>query len=353
MEIYILLVLAIIFLYFFTKILFMKNKLIYCLLIGLFLYLIIAFRGLCMGEDLKLLYVPYFKLIQSYKLEQVFEFCKSINTEFFYYFINYIISRFTQDVHIYIAIVGFPFIYITTRYIYKYSNNALLSFLIFISLNYYCYAFSALRHTMAAAFIVLSYDYIVKQKKMKFIACILVASLMHRSAIIFLIAYPICNFKVKLKQLILIFISLFGSLLFKDLILKVIFTFVSDGHFALYKNYNSNLGLTFFFMNILIYLFIYYLERENKDEREIKVNLNLQFLCVCFSALVPMFSEMMRISYFFGIFATCSLPNAINRSKHENRKKIYNVILAIIFIFYFLNYSLLNNELVPYVSLFD
>lgn len=355
MGLYVLLVLAILLLYFPIKKIFKKKyKLVYCVLVGIFLFSILACRDISMGVDLKKLYIPYFRKISQFtNFSQLFDFCKQVDTEILYYFINYIVLKFTTNYHIYLAIVSLPFIFLISRYIYKYSNNSILSFLIFISLNYYCYAFSALRHTMAAALLLLSYDFIIKKQKWKFILCVLIAFLFHRSALIFLIAYPLCNLKINIKQFFLIFLSLALSLLLKDSILKLIFTIFNDGHFSHYKDINSNLGLTFFFINLLIYLFMCYFLRNNDSERENQVNLNLQCLCVCFSALVPMFSEMLRISFFFGIFACCGLPNAISNIKYKNKRNLLNCALGVIFIFYFLNFTLNNNNLVPYVSFFN
>ena len=205
---------------------------------------------------------------------------------------------------------------------------------------------------MAAAFIVISYDYIIKKKKLGFLLCIFLATLMHRSAIIFLIAYPICNLKVGFKQVFLVSLSLFASLLLKNSVLSIIFSFIDDSRFLYYKDSSTDISLAFFAINLVIYLLMCYLYGNKRNEYENKVNLNLQFLCVSFAALTPMLAEMLRISYFFGIFACCSLPNAISYSKYKTNKRFYNVLLSVILILYFLNFTLINNELVPYISIF-
>ena len=353
MEIYILLVLAIIMLYFITKVLFKKSKLVYCILIGIFLFLILALRETTIGKDLYHFYAPYFRLICRYNFEELVDFTKRIDSEFTFYLIDYFISRFTTNIHVYIAIISLPFIFVITRFIYKYSKNPLLSFLMFIALNYYCFAFSALRHTMAAAFLVIAYDFIIKKKKLGFLISVVLASLMHRSALIFLIAYPICNLKVRFKQIFLISISLFISLLLKNSFLNIIFTFIGDSRFTYYKDSQTDISLAFFAINLVIYLLMAYLYGNKRDIYENKVNLNLQFLCVCFAALTPMLAEMLRLSYFFGVFACCGLPSAISTSKYKSNQRFYNTVLAMILIAYFLNFTLINNELVPYVSILN
>lgn len=352
MGIYVGLVILVVISYFLLKKKVKNYKLVYCILIGIALFLIMAFRDITIGTDLAL-YVPYFNIIKNFSFLETIEFCRERDIEVLFYLIDNIVALFSHNENVYVAVLSFPFIFITSRFIYKYSNNALLGFLIFISLNYYCFSFSALRHTMAAVMLVLSYDYLRKRKLIPFIVFVLLATAFHRSAFVFLIAYPISYMKINFKQIILISCSIVGALLLKNFILNIIFSIFDSGHYAHYASSDTELSLVFFAINLLIYILMRYLYGKKSNNMENRVFLNLQFLSVCFAALTPVLAEMIRISFFFGIFACAGLPNAIECSKYESNKKIYYFVIGSILIFYFLNFTLYNNSLVPYVSLFD
>ncbi len=350
---YILLIFLIVVSYFLINKRFNNAKKKYCIFVGVLLFLLLAFRNTSLGIDLKRLYIPYFNIIKNLSFGETIRFSQSHQTEVVFYLLNKTISLFTDNIHFYLAIVAIPYIFTVSRFIYKYSKNPLLSFLIFLSLNYYCFSFSALRHTLAASFLIFSYDYLKEKKWLPFLFCVILASLFHRTAFIFLLAYPLAYLKINWKQIVLSLLLIFCSTLLRDFLFQLLFFIFDSGHFANYLNIGESMSLVFFTINFLLYLFMIYLFKNNKNKMENRVLLNLQFLCICFASLTPVLGEMIRISFFFGVFLCASLPNAIENSKYAQNKKVYYSVLSISFILYFFNFTLYNSSLVPYVSIFD
>ena len=64
---------------------------------------------------------------------------------------------------------------------------------------------------------------------------ILIASLFHRTALIFIVAYMIAKLKIGKKQIIAIFVALFIAVLFGEQLMTLVFQIISSGHFALYN----------------------------------------------------------------------------------------------------------------------
>ncbi len=350
---YIVLIIVIVLSYFITKKIFPNYKKKYCIFIGIILFLMLALRDVSMGVDLQGLYIPYFNIIKNLTFAETIKFSQRYQTEIIFYILNKIISLFSTNIRFYLVIMSIPYVYFVSRFIYKYSKNPLLGFLIFLSLNYYCFSFSALRHTLAASFLVLSFDYLKKKNLIPFIITVLLASLFHSTALIFLIAYPISYLKINWKQVCIILFILLCSTLFKNFIFSFIFLIFDSGHFYNYFKLGKSMSLVFFAINFLLYLFMLYLFNKHKNNQENQLFLNLQFLCVCFAALTPVLGEMIRISFYFGIFLCASLPNAIESSKYKENKKIYYLVLSTCFILYFLFFTVYNSSLVPYVSIFD
>ena len=112
------LVLAIVCLYFPLR----KRKKLYCSLVGIMLFLVLAFRDFSIGTDVKM-YVSFFNIIKDLSFNQVIYFCRTRDIEFIYYFFNKIISLFSQNPHVYIAVCSIPYIFCVSRFIYKYSKK--------------------------------------------------------------------------------------------------------------------------------------------------------------------------------------------------------------------------------------
>lgn len=350
---YLILVFIVVISYYIMKRNFKNYKKKYCIFMGIILFLMLAFRDTSMGVDLQGLYIPYFNIIKNLSFAETIQFTQNQQTEVLFYLLNKVISLFSKNIHFYLAIMSIPYVLVVSRFIYKYSKNPLLGYLIFLSLNYYCFSFSALRHTLAASALVFSYDYLKQKRAMPFILCVLLATLFHRTALVFLIAYPVIHFKISWKQTFIMLLILLCSTLLREFLFTFIFSVFDSGHFSNYVSIGKSMSLVFFVINFLLYIFMLYVFREKKNEPENRILLNIQFLCICFAALTPVLGEMIRISFYFGVFLCASLPNAIEYSKYKINKRVYYSVLGLCFILYFLNFTVYNSSLVPYVSIFN
>ena len=82
------------------------------------------------------------------------------------------------------------------HFIRRYSTSPLQSILYFFGLLFYLLMFNALKQAMAMAFILLAFDGIVERKLWKFLLWVVIASVFHYPALIFLPAYWIANMKL-------------------------------------------------------------------------------------------------------------------------------------------------------------
>lgn len=132
--------------------------------------------------------------------------------EWGYGFMNYIVNILGGDYTIFLII--FTFLKVHLKYRVIISSNfvqyALFSFFLF-----YCYEAGAIygtRQTLAVSIIFLSIGFIIQRKFWLFLALVILASLIHRTAIIFIFSYWIFNYKSTQKQLLKVF--LFSILLY-------------------------------------------------------------------------------------------------------------------------------------------
>ena len=111
---------------------------------------------------------------------------------------------------------------------YKRSNNCPIWFTMLVfMLIFYCATFNIMRQSIAAAFLLLAYQfYEEKNKSIKIIASVIIALLFHNSTIIGLILYLIPMFLSKVKdskkRLCIIYVGVFATVLFSLNWIKII-----------------------------------------------------------------------------------------------------------------------------------
>lgn len=127
--------------------------------------------------------------------------------EWGYGMLNYIVNVLGGSYTVFLLIFTFLKIYLKykvfiSRYFFKY---ALLSFFLF-----YCYEVGAIygtRQTLAVSILFLSIIPIIRKKLFIFLVLLIIAVLIHRTAIVFIFSYWLFHYKSTQKQLLLIFIN--------------------------------------------------------------------------------------------------------------------------------------------------
>lgn len=324
-----------------------KDKKKYCIISGTLMFLLMLLRNPELGNsDTVSLYIPSFYRISGFSFPQLLQYYH--NTDVFFYIITKIITLFSTNLNIYFGICAFPFCFATSRLIYKYSKMPVLSFIMLISLNYYAWSYIIIRHTVALAFIVLSYDYIKENKIIKFVCCVFIASLFHKSAIIFLIAFPIAHkMKLSSKKMNFILIILIPIAIFAGkYIINFGISFIKSGDYTLYKTRQDTMGAGMFLVYYITFIVACCLDKNMEKER---VNYNIVFVGLIFCMLTIHLAEFFRIGMYFLIFNIIMLPNIFSELSETKNKKIIYWIMVICFIMYtFKSFDVLG--LIPYYS---
>lgn len=208
------------------------------------------------------------------------------------------------------------FAYALGRFVLKNSNDVFMSFLMFLTFGYYYFTLTAVRQSIAMAFLLLSYEYIGKRKFVKFTAFVLLASAFHLSALSFLLAYPLYKLNFNPKFIFTVpFIYLAASKFARPLI--QLWNNIIPKQYAVYAESNTTLSSTNMLLAFLLCLGCIFISisalRENKA-------FNFQVLLV-FVSIIPYalsssaFAEMFRVGYYYSIFSIAAIPNAFAYSK--------------------------------------
>jgi len=314
------------------------NKKIFTAISGLGIFFIAALRSKQFGPD-TYGYVRRY-IAQSYEsfASTWSEFISFELTDPFFFLFRDLINITGASYQVWLGILSGIFIFSASKVIYRYSDEPYISYISLISLGYLYFSFTGLRQAMAIPLILLSYQYLRERKLWPFIFIVLVASLFHASALIFLIAYPLANIKLGYKHYLGIIAALIVAMFLGDYIRYLVEIFGWTETIAGYAERERALTLAGFIIQLFIFLFcLFYknnvLEADNKN-----LSLyNLLFLGLIFQSFTPVIAEFFRISMYFSIFGIILIPKAINAEKDKKLKVVVylGIICALIaYIFY-------------------
>ena len=334
------------------------------------IYWIVIFVLVCLsgfrwvtGNDWK----PYISLFESNTTWTQFNIFRY---EFFYKLLNFIIKKISNSYTIFLFIFGFLTIYIKARFIYSFALMPGLSLFI-----YFCIRFADIapvRQDLAISFCLVSIIFINNKKIVPFLLLTFCAILFHKSAILWLMSYPIYHTKLSTSFIIFIFIIaiLCGSnaqFFYKTVLGTLLKPF---------GNYDTFLGQLAFFLTsdlpysrfilslskrvIMILLFLYCRKFINKDNVYLNCFINLYF-----------FGEILYIFFMRGGYGFQRLSTPFSMTEIIIIPNLYRIIkikhIKLLFLFVILFYGILKlwnglegtkvystvSTMDPYMSIFN
>lgn len=301
-----------------------KNKILNITLIFILLCLVVGLRNADMGNDLSG-YIYSFKHSKSLSLIQFIDLYGN-NYELGYIIFIKFLSLFTTNENIFLFFCSFMAMLPIYLLIIQKSDKYFLSILIFIGLPSFLMLFSALRQSIALSICCYSIIYIENKDKIRFILTIIIGSLFHSSALIFLIAYPI--FWIKIDKFFRIVSIIF--LLFVFVIRRQIFIFIIPFINTQYGVLTESNSVGIYIFLLLIYVFMLFFS--NHNETNINGYLNILFLGIIFQTFASINSMAMRISEYFILILIVLIPKMLIELKIKTNKTILYFLFFIGFI---------------------
>lgn len=294
------------------------------LMFGLFIVLS-AFRSIRVGNDTP----EYIRLFNEIAVTG--DISKS-RYEMGYLYLNKFLSLISSHSQVIIIATSVIIMLGFARFIYKYSNNVWLSVYLFFTMGYFGMSMNTIRLNIAIVIILFSYDFLTEKKLFQFVSIVLLASLFHITALIFLLAWPITKLKVNFNTI--------SFLVVGSLALFFAFPIFLQVALSLFPNYQYYLGSSYLdgstkiasVMNFLVDGSIVLLgissgyfkkpEEENTQSDLFKsngneINYGNEMLPLLLASLVITFisfkfSLLDRAGDYFAVFTLVYLPNSIN-----------------------------------------
>lgn len=303
------------------------------------LILIQGLRNINLGSDMPFYWIYY----NTQRMHSIFNLSFS-RFEIMFKILTKIVSSITTNKQMYLLIISLLSNIPVSIIILKKSKNPIMSFLLYLSFGFYNFNFSGLRQAIAFAITFYSLIHIIDRKILKFIISIIVASLFHSSALVFLPAYFLYNFKITKLKIICIAIIDIVIYIFK----VQIFSFFNS---LFYENYDmvitNSVNWMIMCLVIVFFCLLFYKKVESNYSSLIY---NLVVIGSSIMLLSPIANNILRISNYYFMFIILLIPEIVYSLKIiKNKLLAENIVVLFAFILYIYLLYVDSYNIVPYV----
>ena len=287
-----------------------------------------------------------------------------------YVVMNRLISYITKNPQIVLIVSSAITMTAFARFILRYSQNVWLSACLFYFMGYFGRSANTIRLCLAISFVLVAYDFLLTKKMAPFVAMVILASLFHQTAIIFLLAWIVKDMKLGVRNILIMLIIAITALWAFPLILKLsLVVFPTYEHYidSVYLNAEIRLASIINFlveMSVVIMIFASANQkilskktgkiRGDHEKTFVFSNANAEVLLLVglFITLVSFrFNLLGRISLYFNVFSLVFVPNALKSLENSKVQRLLTFAVVISFFLYQTTVVILRpewNTIYPY-----
>ncbi len=304
---------------------------------GILLFLFAALRSENVGVD-SLTYAQAFEFDAKLSFKEILNIGAGYmqSTDPVFHCFLYLLSLINTDPQIMFIVISAIVAVSVSVLFHRYSEDILLSFVIFITLRMFSFTVTGLRQAMAMAILWWAIPQIKNKKPIRFILIVLAASLFHSSSFIFILAYPLARVKRILLSAYSIISAGIICILTNNAPIRMFLSLPFLGRFSSYLEQESSGGSStaVIYLGIILFaLFAYNYFVRTCDEQEIqKVNVeyNLAIWGVFLSLIGLSYANLFRMGYYFAIILYILLPRLIGAMKSSSDRTIIKMTLIIL-----------------------
>lgn len=194
------------------------------------------------------------------------------------------------------------------RFISTQSDDVTLSWLTYVCLGLMTFNMNGLRQGLAMSICLISYEFAKRRKLLPFLLIVLLAMTFHRSSIIYLLVYPLCNYKPSFVSNIVLSSGVVFFFLFSSQLANLYNqTMGKDYEMESFESGGVVVVLTYAMVLLLSVLYVFYVKGERKLEI---IPLGILVLVGAFLYISRYLSTQIfeRMSYYFFYFIILLLP---------------------------------------------
>ena len=239
-----------------------------------------------------------------------------------YYLIQRLIQFVVTDYQVYLILIACAFMIPLGVFIYRYSKEPLISFLLFSVLFYEFFAVTGLRQTVATSLVVLvGYHFIRARRLGWFILLVALAMTIHKSALIFLPFYFLANKQLTKGYILGMLTVIVGLFAFRDVFFNLL---VQLSGYDTYDALDGAGAVNFTMMLVVILGVTLWRRHEILANNPSAIHyINALFLAVCFLPLTFINPSMMRLVQYFTLFLLLLIPEIVVTFERRERLVVY------------------------------
>lgn len=222
----------------------------------------------------------------------------------------------------------------------KESTNLLLSFIVFFAMGLYNFSMHGIRQGLAIAFVMLAYFPLKEKKLIHFLILVFIASCFHKTAVIFLVAYPFCKLGFS-KSTAFLYLGLIAIMfLYGDTIIRTLASEASvyDERFAGYAVTEKSLTYSGFIqLSLFFCLVLNNMSRFRRMDSDASLLMTLLILAMIFQVLAVFVAEMFRVAMYFSSFLVILVPRLLRTYPPSSRKMVTILLCAFLLLYFYMN----------------
>lgn len=241
----------------------------------------------------------------------------------------------SSDYQVYLIMIAMLFTIPLGIFIYRYSIDPLLSFLIYSSLFYSFFAITGIRQTVATALVVfIGYRLIELRRLVPFLLVVLVAFTLHKSSAVFLLFYPLSSLRLSARSA---FALLAGAVLAFMYRLELMqFLGVLSGY-EQYARQFQGAGAWVFGAMLLLVVTVALVRSAglSREDAHVNASYNALLLALVFTPLTFVDPSAMRVVQYFSLFLMILVPSVVRSFRDPNERVLVSLVAASLLIFLF------------------
>lgn len=323
-------------------------------------FFVAAFRAPSVGIDTWKNYIPTFNFIVEYKrYVHVMPILMQKYSIGFAYIFN-LLAQMTSHSQVIFILGSFVIVFFTFAAIYQQSKNKYISIILFLITGAFLLSMNGMRSYMACAIVLFSLKYIYNKNFLKFLIFILIASSVHSSAIIFILLYPLYNYRINSAQILI----LLGIAAFSPFFIEKVFYFLLKN--TSYRGYFASSGVfinplyTMLIINIILFLLFLSNYKRYKTDYKYNFYLKLQLISIMVCIFSFVLTQSYRLEQMIDFFQILTIPYNLHLMKKNEKiikstRIVVTLTVLIIYSIYFTRSFIFSddNQVKNYVTIFE
>lgn len=326
-----------------------SHKKKYLFVCGALMFFMLACRHYTVGSGDGAWYYNNWLLMSNSSFESLKIIVGDMDVESGYLIISWILSRVFKDPQFVFVFYGLLVSVSVCRFVYKNSEHVMMSLTMFNCLGLWGFMVQGIRQGIAMCICLFAVEYCKKKKFVPFLLVVLLATLFHASAIVFVAVYFFSSLHMNIRDYFITGALVVVGMLLMDYLWQYVNYFINDSYeIGITEDSSGGIVSTIIYILILALAMLFHKNEYDTDGNDMSVFFYMTL--IGFIAFVMRYSYntiAQRVSYYFLFGQMAVLPTITHRYLVEKQRGIIN--LAIILLCYGIAlYKASYTLLIPY-----